>query len=304
LGISAFGSFIAGTLGLFGLVFLAPPLGEYCLRFGPPEYFSLMFLGFFILSYMSSGPMIKTFMMAALGMILGTVGMDFISGQLRFTYGILDLEDGLGLVPVIMGIFGISEVLLNIDISIKKREIFKTRVKNLLPNLQDWRNSIWPMLRGTVLGFLIGSLPGPGPVTAAFASYGVEKKISKEPDKFGKGAIEGVAGPESANNAGAQGNFIPLLNLGIPANIVMALMLGALLIHGVRPGPFLISQNPKLFWGIISSMYVGNAMLLIMNIPLIAIILIEMAEPLDLLVELKCSANHDGDFHEISEVGV
>lgn len=270
LGIAAFGSFIAGTLSVFGLVLIATPLSKAALKFGPPEYFSLLLMAFVILSYLSTGSMIKTFMMAALGLIMGTVGMDIASGKSRFAYGIATLQDGLGLVPVIMGLFGISEVLLNIEDNIKQ-EVFDTRIKNLFPNLQDWKDSIWPILRGTVLGFLVGSLPGPGTITSTFASYAIEKKISKTPEKFGKGAIEGVAGPEAANNAAASGNFIPMLALGIPSGAVTAIMLGALMMYGVTPGPLLIKNSPDIFWGLIASMYVGNIMLLVLNLPLIAL---------------------------------
>ncbi len=270
LGISAFGSVIAGTFSIVGLMLVAPPIAKAGLKFGPPEYASVMFLGFFILSYLSSGSMIKTFIMAAFGLLMGTVGMDIVSGKSRFTYGITSLEDGLGLVPVVMGLFGISEVLLNIESSIK-REVFDTRVRNLLPNLQDWKDSLGPILRGSFLGFLVGSLPGPGPVTASFTSYAIEKKISTRPEKFGKGAIEGVAGPEAANNAAVGGAFIPMFTLGIPTSAVSAILLGALMIYGLHPGPLLIKESPDIFWGTIASMYVGNAMLLVLNLPLIAL---------------------------------
>ena len=270
LGISAFGSYIAGTLSIVGLMLIAPPLAKAALAFGPPEYFSLMLLGFTVLSYLTSGSMIKAFMMAAVGLILGSVGMDIISGKARFNYGIMVLEDGLGLVPVVMGLFGISEVLLNIETSIS-REIFATKIKNLLPNLQDWKSSLGPILRGSVIGFFLGILPGGGAVISSFASYAIEKKISKTPEKFGTGTIEGVAGPEAANNAATGGAFIPMLTLGIPANAVMAILLGALMIYGVQPGPLLIKQAPGLFWGTITSMYVGNLMLLVLNLPLIGL---------------------------------
>jgi putative tricarboxylic transport membrane protein len=270
LGIAAFGSFIAGTLGTIGLMLVSPALAKVGLKFGPPEYFSLMLLGFFVLAYLSGSSMIKTFMMALLGLVLGAVGMDIISGKSRFTYGILSLEDGLGLIPLVMGLFGISEILLNIEISIK-RDIYKTVVKNLFPDLKDWKDSLGPILRGSFIGFFLGSLPGPGPVTAAFTSYALEKKISKKPDKFGKGAIEGVAGPESANNSATSGALIPMLTLGIPTSPVSALLLGAFMIYGIQPGPLLISQEPTLFWGTVTSMYVGNVMLLVLNLPLIAV---------------------------------
>ncbi len=270
LGIVAFGSFIAGTLSIVGLMLAAPPLAKAALAFGPPEYFTLMLLGFTVLSYLTSGSMIKALMMAAVGLILGAVGMDIISGKARFTYGILALEDGTGLVPVVMGLFGISEVLLNIETSIK-RDIFETKITNLLPTLQDWKDSLGPILRGSLIGFFLGILPGGGAVISSFSSYAIEKKISKRPEKFGKGAIEGVAGPESANNAATGGAFIPMLTMGIPANAVMALLLGSLMIYGLQPGPLLIKQAPDLFWGTITSMYVGNGMLLVLNLPLIGL---------------------------------
>jgi putative tricarboxylic transport membrane protein len=269
LGISAFGSFIAGTLSIIVLTFLAPSLVKVALSFGPPEYFSLMVLGVTILTYFARGSMVKALMMAAVGLLLGSVGVDTISGRYRFTFGIQTLMDGLGLVPVIMGLFGISEVLLNLERGEKKQEIFATPAKGLLPNRQDWRLSTMPILRGSALGFFLGILPGAGAIIASFASYAVEKRASKYPERFGTGVIEGVVGPESANNAAAGGAFIPLLTLGIPANAVMAILLGALMIHGLQPGPLLMKQAPDVFWGIITSMYIGNAMLLVLNLPLI-----------------------------------
>ena len=209
-------------------------------------------------------------MMACVGIFLGTIGTDNISGIERFTYRSYTLMDGIGLIPVIMGLFGISEVLLNID-EASRQEIYPTRLSHLLPTWRDWKDSILPIIRGTLIGFFLGVLPGGGAVIASFASYAVEKKVSRQPERFGSGAIEGVAGPESANNAASQGAFIPLLTLGIPANVVMAILLGALLIHNIKVGPLLIKDNPNLFWGVLGSMYVGNAMLLILNVPLIGI---------------------------------
>jgi len=271
LGISAFGSFIAGTLGLVGLMMVAPPLASMALRFGPPEYFSLMCLGLTLLIYLASESSIRAIMMAAVGVILGCIGQDPETGSSRFVFGIYDLLDGIGLAPFIMGLFGISEVLLNIEKSLERRSIFQAEIKGLLPNWKDWKDSIKPIIRGSVLGFFLGVLPGGGAVISSFSSYAIEKKFSKHPEKFGKGAIEGVAGPESANNAAAEGAFVPLLTLGIPPNVVMALLLGALMIHGITPGPLLISRNPEIFWGIIASMYIGNATLLILNLPLIGL---------------------------------
>ena len=270
LGIAAFGSFIAGTVATVLIMLIAPPLARVALQFGPPEYFALMVLGLTVLTYLASGSMVKALMMACVGVFLGTVGTDNISGIERFTYRSYTLMDGIGLIPVIMGLFGISEVLLNID-EASRQEIYPARLSNLLPNRQDWRESFFPILRGTIIGFFLGILPGGGAVIASFAAYAVEKRVSKHPEKFGSGAIEGVAGPESANNAASQGAFIPLLTLGIPANVVMAILLGALLIHNIKVGPLLIKDNPQLFWGVLGSMYVGNAMLLVLNVPLIGI---------------------------------
>ncbi len=270
LGICAFGSFIAGTLGLVGLTLVAPPLAKFALRFGPPEYFSLMCMGLVVLSFLTSTSMIRALMMACFGVLLGTVGIDTVSGSARFTFGVTELLDGIGLVPLVMGLFGISEILVNLEQG-TEREIFKTKVKGLLPTLADWMQAKWALLRGTVIGFWLGILPGGGAVLASFVAYAVEKRFSKHPEKFGTGLIEGVASPEAANNSAAQAAFIPLLTLGLPANVVMALLLGALILHGVTPGPLLMTQNPDIFWGVIASMYLGNIMLLVLNLPLIGL---------------------------------
>jgi putative tricarboxylic transport membrane protein len=268
LGISAFGSFIAGTIGIIGMMLISPPLVNFALKFGPPEYFSLMVLGLMVLTFLTSASMVRALMMATFGLIVGTIGLDNISGLARFTFNIPELLDGVGLVPVVMGLFGISEVLLNLELK-TTREVFTTKVRGLLPTLEDWARSIWAILRGTLIGFFLGILPGGGAVIASFVSYAIEKRVAKHPEEFGQGAIEGVAAPEAANNSAAQGAFIPLLTLGIPSNVVMALLLGALIVHGVTPGPLLLSQHPQLFWGVVASMYVGNIMLLALNLPLI-----------------------------------
>ena len=270
LGIAAFVSFIAGTISVIGLMLVAPPLAKFALAFGPPEYFSLMLMGIVVLIYLASGSILKALMMAVFGLLLGTIGMDAISGTQRLTFGLLELSDGVGLIPAIMGLFGVAEVINNVEEAIR-REVVTSKVKNLLPNLQDWRDSFWPIIRGSVLGFFIGILPGPAPVISAFSSYAIEKKLSKHPEKFGTGVIEGVAGPEAANNAATGGAFIPLFTLGIPSNSVIAILLGAFMIHGIQPGPMLISKHADLFWGTIMSMYLGNAMLLILNLPLIGL---------------------------------
>ena len=270
LGIAAFGSFIAGTIGIIGLMLLAPPLASIALRFGPPEYFALMIMGLVILTYLAQKSMAKSLMMAGVGVLAGVVGLDTMTGLPRFTFGISDLLDGIGIAPLAMGLFGVSEILLNVEKTIKQGVVV-SQVKNLLPSRQDWKESFAPIMRGSFLGFLLGILPGGGAVLSSFISYGTEKRISKTPEKFGHGAIAGVAGPEAANNAAAQAAFIPLLTLGIPANAVMGILLGALMIHGITPGPLMIQKNPELFWGTVTSMYIGNAMLLVLNLPLIGL---------------------------------
>jgi putative tricarboxylic transport membrane protein len=285
LGISAFGSFIGGTLSVLGVMMLAPPLAKFAIQFGPPEYFALIFCGLSILIYLARGSVLKAVATALIGLFLGTVGSDFITGQLRFTFGNLTLMDGIGLVPVVMGLFGIAEVLENLEQTLQ-RDVFMTSFSGLLPNRKDWKVSIGPASRGSVLGFFLGILPGGGAVISSFASYAVEKRLSKHPERFGKGAIEGVAGPETANNAATGGAFIPLLTLGIPCNAVMALVLGALLIHGIQPGPLLMKQNPDLFWGVVASMYIGNAMLLVLNLPLIGLWVKMLKVPYSILFPL------------------
>jgi len=285
LGISAIGSFIGGTFSVFMLMFLAPLLGRAALKFGPPEYFALMVFGLTLLIYLSGGSILKALIMGIAGLFVGSIGMDPVSGEQRFTYGSITLMDGVGLVPVAMGMFGVAEILSNLEVIIKM-EVFQTKVKNIWPSWKDWVESRLAILRGSVIGFFLGILPGPSATIASFGSYALERKISKHPEKFGTGAIEGVAGPETANNAAVGGAFIPLLSLGIPANIVMALFLGALMIHGIQPGPLFIPQNPKLFWGLITSMYIGNVMLLILNLPLVGLWVKVLKIPYHLLFPL------------------
>jgi len=304
LGICAFGSFIAGTFSIIGLMLVAPPLAEVSLAFGPPEYFALIFCGLAILIYLARGSMLKAVMMAMVGFFLGTIGVDFITGTPRFTAGNLTLENGIGLVPAVMGLFGIAEVFINIEQSLKL-DIFKAAISHLLPTLNDWKASAFPIIRGSFLGFFLGILPGGGSVISSFASYSLEKRISKHPERFGTGTIEGVAGPEAANNAATGGAFIPLMILGIPANPVMALVLGALLINGIQPGPLLLNEHPDLFWGVITSMYIGNAMLLILNLPLIGIwvkvlkIPYSVLFPLIILFCMIGSYSVNGNYQEI-----
>jgi putative tricarboxylic transport membrane protein len=267
LGISAFGSFIAGTISIVGLVILAPTLASFALKFGPPEYFALMIMGMTVVAYLARKSMIKALMMTVLGVILGCVGLDPITATPRFTLGMLELSDGISLPPLVMGLFGIAEVLGNLGGL--KAEVFSDKIKGLFPDRDDWRRSIGPITRGSLLGFFLGLLPGVGAIVPQFLSYGLEKRLSAHPERFGSGEIEGVASPEACNNAAVGGTFIPLLSLGIPSNAMTAILLGALMIYGLTPGPLLIKNSPDLFWGVVASMYIGNILLLILNLPLI-----------------------------------
>jgi putative tricarboxylic transport membrane protein len=270
LGIAAFGSFIAGTFGIIGLMLCAPTLAELALRFGPPEFFSLALMSLTLVTYVSRGSLIRSLIMACVGLIMSTVGMDPFTSRTRFTFGLASLMDGFELVYVAMGFFGLGEVLTNLGRELTQ-ETVATRITNLLPTRQDWKDSAKPIARGTVLGFFLGTLPGFGNAITTFVSYAIEKKFSKHPEKFGTGVIEGVAGPESANNAASSGTFIPLLSLGIPVNPSTAILIGALMILGLEPGPLLISSRPDLFWGVVASMYIGNVMLVLLNLPLIGL---------------------------------
>ena len=270
LGIAALGSFIAGTFSVLLLTLVAPPLAEIGFHFTSPEFTAMAILGLTLLVSLSSGPLVKGLMMALFGLILGTVGVDLATGVPRFTFGISQLEDGIGLAPVAMGLFGVGEVLTNIEESLKeKRQLLVKKVKGLLPNLQDWKDSSIAIIQGTGIGFFIGLIPGGNAIIASIAAYALQKRISKHPEKMGTGMIEGVAAPEAANNAATGSAFIPLLTFGIPTSPVMALLLAGFMIHGIIPGPLLIKHQPDLFWGLIFSMYVGNLMLLILNLPLI-----------------------------------
>lgn len=290
LGIAAFGSFIAGTLGTIGLSILAPPLSEFALMFGPPEYSALMILGLTLVIYLGSGSVIKAMVMGALGLALGTIGMDPVTAIERFTFGSQSLFEGINIAVLAMGLFGISEILYMAESVTARasRDMVKcpSKLRELLPDRRDWEISIKPIGRGSLLGFLLGILPGGGALISSFASYAVEKRVSRNPEKFGKGAIEGVAGPESANNSAVSGAFIPLLTLGIPSNVVMALLVGAFMLHGVTPGPFILQKHPHVFWGIITSMYIGNVILLILNIPLIRVFVKIMEVPIALISPL------------------
>jgi len=268
LGISALGSFIAGSLALLGVSILAPTLASFALKFGPPEYFCLVLLGLMMAIYLSEESVLKGLMMGLLGLLLGAIGLDPVSGSERFTFGVSRLTDGIDFVVMVMGLFGLAEILCNLETP-ENREIFKTALKGLLPTRQDWRQCWASVMRGSILGFFIGVLPGGGAIISSFAAYAVEKRLSKHPERFGSGAIEGVAAPEAANNAASTSSFIPLLTLGIPGNASIAMIFVALMIHGIRPGPLLLQEHPNLFWGVIASMYIGNVMLLGLNLPLI-----------------------------------
>jgi putative tricarboxylic transport membrane protein len=270
LAISAVGSYVAGTVSVLGLMFLAPPLAEFALRFGPPEYLALLLFGLLVLAYMSAGSMVKSLAMAALGLLLGMVGIDQMSGYFRFAYGFVEMGDGLGVVPVAVGLFGVAEILATAG-KTTPPAVIKPRLRELLPSRQEWRESAAPIGRGTVLGFLIGILPGSAHIISSFVSYVVEKRLSRHPERFGQGAVAGVAGPESANNSATSGAFVPMLALGVPSGPIPAVMLAAMMVHGVSPGPMLIQQKPELFWGFIASMYVGNVVLLILNLPLVGV---------------------------------
>ncbi|MGH8709619.1 MAG: tripartite tricarboxylate transporter permease [Burkholderiales bacterium] len=270
LAIAAIGSFFAGCIATLVIATAAPPLAEVALKFGPWEYFSLMVLGLVAATVLAHGSLVKAICMVVLGLLLGLAGTDVNSGVLRFTFGIPELADGVGFVIVAMGMFGVAEIVANLEQG-AKREVFLGKVKHLFPSREDLKRSWGAILRGTAAGSCLGILPGGGGILSSFASYMIEKKVSRHPEQFGKGAIEGVAGPEAANNAGAQTSFIPMLTLGIPGNAVMALMIGALMIQGVAPGPQVMTDKPQLFWGLIASMWLGNAMLVVLNLPLIGI---------------------------------
>jgi putative tricarboxylic transport membrane protein len=270
LAVAAIGSFIAGCFATAVIAFAAPALAEVALKFGPAEYFSLMVLGLICATVLAHGSVLKAIVMILTGLLIGIVGTDVNSGVLRFNFGIAELSDGVSLVALFMGMFGIAEVIANLEHT-GKREVFTKSVGSLLPSREEAKRSVGPILRGAGIGSMLGILPGGGSILAAFSSYMVEKKLAKRPEEFGKGAIQGVAGPEAANNAGAQASFIPMLTLGIPGNAVMALMVGALMIQGIAPGPQVMNEKPELFWGLIASMWIGNLMLVILNLPLIGI---------------------------------
>ena len=270
LAIAAVGSFFAGCVGTLLIALFGPPLAEWALKFGAPEYFSLMLMGLVSAAVLAHGDMVKSLAMVVLGLLIGIIGTDVNSGMARYSFGIPELTDGIGFTVVAVGLFAVAEIVSNLE-SREKKEVFTSKIKNLMPTLADLKASLWPIVRGTGIGAFFGALPGTGPSISAFSTYMVEKKLAKDPSRFGKGAIEGVAGPEASNNAAAQTAFIPTLTLGIPGSATMALMLGALTIQGIAPGPQVMTSKPDLFWGLIASMWIGNALLVVMNLPLVGL---------------------------------
>ena len=291
LAIAAIGSFIAGTASVIALMLLAPPLANFALRFGPPEYFALSAMGLAILSRLSGGAVRMSLLMVGLGLALGTVGMEPISGVRRFTFGVLQLAQGIELVPVIMGLYGVAEVIVLAEEGLRKADLARVRLRELFPTREEWGRSAMPIARGSVVGFVAGLVPGPAAVLSTFVSYALERRVSKTPERFGHGAIEGVAGPEAANNGATAGAMVPLLSLGIPFAPATAILLGALVIHGVQPGPLLMVQRPEVFWGVVASMYIGNLFLLVLNVPLVGVFVSILRLPqhvLSTLVLLLC----------------
>jgi putative tricarboxylic transport membrane protein len=268
--IAAVGSWIAGTLGVVVLTLIAPPLATFALRFGPPEYTALLVLGLVFLAYMSSTSLPRTLLMASFGLMLGTIGIDNMTGHFRYAFDIPELGDGIGIVPVAVGLFGLGEILATPSAGVVGK-VIAPKLRELLPTRREWGEAAMPIARGSVLGFLVGLTPGSAHIISSFLSYAVERRISKHPEEFGKGAVAGVAGPESANNAASTGAFVPMLALGLPTGPITAVLIAALMIHGVPPGPSLVTDRPEIFWGFVASMYVGNVMLLLLNLPLVGL---------------------------------
>ena len=268
--IAAVGSWIAGTFGIIVLTVVAPPLANIALKFGPPEYTALLVLGLIFLAYMSSTSLIRTLTMACTGLMLGMIGIDNMTGHFRYSFDLPELGDGIGIVPVAVGLFGLGEILATPSTKIVG-EVIAPKLRELLPTRREWRESAMPIARGSVLGFVIGIIPGSAHIISSFLSYALEKRVSRHPEEFGKGAVAGVAGPESANNAASTGAFVPMLALGLPTGPITAVLIGALMIHGVAAGPQLVNEHPDVFWGFVASMYVGNLMLLALNLPLVGL---------------------------------
>ncbi|HEX3441160.1 MAG TPA: tripartite tricarboxylate transporter permease [Pseudolabrys sp.] len=268
--IAAVGSWVAGTFGVIMLTIVAPPLATIALKFGPPEYTALLVLGLIFLAYMSSTSLVRTLLMACIGLLLGMIGIDNMTGHFRYSFDLAELGDGIGIVPVAVGLFGLGEILATPSHKVVG-EVISPKLRELLPNRQEWREAAMPIARGTVLGFIIGIIPGSAHIISSFLSYALERRVSKHPEEFGKGAVAGVAGPESANNSASTGAFVPMLALGIPTGPITAVLIGALMVHGVNSGPQLVTEHPDVFWGFVASMYVGNLMLLALNLPLVGL---------------------------------
>ena len=283
--ISAVGSWVAGTFGIIMLTLVAPPLATLALRFGPPEYTALLILGLIFLAYMSSTSLVRTLLMACMGLMFGMIGIDNMTGHFRYSFDLAELGDGIGIVPVAVGLFGLGEILSTPSANVTG-EIITPKLRELLPSREEWRQSIMPIARGSVLGFIIGIIPGSAHIISSFLSYALEKKVSKHPEEFGHGAVAGVAGPESANNAASTGAFVPMLALGIPTGPITAVLIGALMVHGISAGPQLINEHPDVFWGFVASMYVGNLMLLALNLPLVGLFVTVLRIPYSYLYPL------------------
>ncbi len=286
LAIAAIGSFVAGTIGIIGIVFIGAWLAEFALRFGPPEYFVMAAAGLIFLCGLSQNSLRVAFAMVAIGLAISTVGIDSVSGTQRFTLGFPGLAQGIDLIPVIMGLYGMSEALLLAEQGLVKARITSVRFRDLLPSWLESKMSFWPIMRGSVLGFFVGLIPGPATVLSSFLSYRLEKRLSRTPERFGHGAIEGVAGPESANNSATAGAMVPMFSLGIAFSPATAMLLAALTIHGVQPGPLMVMQSPDIFWGVIASMYIGNVILLLLNLPLVHLFVSVLKLPQNILVAL------------------
>ncbi|WP_062490930.1 MULTISPECIES: tripartite tricarboxylate transporter permease [Paenibacillus] len=271
LAIAAIGSFVAGTIGMILLTFLAPPIADMALRFGPPEYFAIVLVGLLVLSRMTDTSLLRSYLLIALGVVIALIGIDPMSGTLRLTFDSPWLMDGIDFIPIIMGLYGLSEVLGAMEQSDHKPVKADLSLRRLMPSKSEMRRSTGPIVRGGLLGFVLGLIPGPANIISTYASYGLEKKLSKKPEEFGQGAIEGVAGPESANNGASTGALVPLLSLGVPFSPLPAILLSAFMIQGITPGPLMMSEHPTTFWALIASMYIGNVMLLVLNLPMVGL---------------------------------
>ncbi|HET7847928.1 MAG TPA: tripartite tricarboxylate transporter permease [Pseudolabrys sp.] len=283
--IAAVGSWLAGTFGVIVLTIVAPPLATIALKFGPPEYTALLVVGLIFLAYMSSTSLVRTLLMASLGLMFGMIGIDNMTGHFRYSFDLAELGDGVGIVPVAVGLFGLGEILSTPSQKVVG-EVIAPKLRELLPSRQEWKESVMPIGRGSLLGFIIGIIPGSAHIISSFLSYALERRLSAHPEQFGKGAVAGVAGPESANNAASTGAFVPMLALGIPTGPVPAVLMGALMVHGVSPGPQLVTEHRDVFWGFVASMYVGNLMLLALNLPLVSLFVSVLRIPYSYLYPL------------------